>query len=89
MVDHAPATLELDAARLARLRAAKASAEFFGKGLERLRRSGAPYVVLHRDVVVATGATADQAWESAATTRATLDECVLVFVPQEGDSYYF
>jgi hypothetical protein len=72
---------------LARLRAAKASAEYVGHNIEALRRFKRDYVVLHGERVVGRGDTPEAAW--ADMKNAPKAECILVRVPRPDEAFFF
>lgn len=77
-----------DEEKLAKLRALQASADYFQHHLEDLRARGVAYVVLHGEDVVGEGDSPEAAWAVAAETGASLDECVMAYVPDEGETFY-
>lgn len=84
-----PVTIRRNDKDLERLRATRESTQYFQDHLDEIREIGAPYVVLHRDELVADGETAEEAWEQARAQDAPLDQCILIWVPEEGESYFF
>lgn len=67
---------------------ARKSAEFFQHNLAKLRQRQEPYVVLRGEEVLARGETPEDAWTEAGKSGST-DNCVLMFVPKQGESCFY
>lgn len=83
-----PTLVRRDEDRLAKLRALQESADYFQRHLDDLRARGVSYVVLHEDDVVGEGDSPEEAWGAAEQADAPIDECVMVYVPDEGETFY-
>ena len=86
-----PVVVEVDPARLARLKASKASTEFFQQNLDKLRELGHRYVILKGAKAVAYGDNPEAAWRRAEEELPAdqLSACILVHVPKPGESFFF
>lgn len=72
-----------------RLTTLRESREFFQHNIDKLRETGHRFIVLHGRDIVATEDTSDKAWKTVASKSVPAVECLLVTVPQPGESYFY
>lgn len=83
-----PVTVRHDPDEIARLRKLRDGALTFQQRLAELRRRGIDYVVLHGDEIVGESDSPEGAWAEAERRGAPRDECLVLYVPAEGETIH-
>ena len=71
------------------LRKIREARDFYEAHLDDLRAMKHRYIVLRGEDIVATSDDPDDAWAQVLKARLPVTECLLVHVPQEGESYFY